>query len=86
MAVKIKVIGKVQGVFFRASTKNTAENLRLTGWVINEPDGSVSIHAEGKKTDELINWSKSGPEFARVDDLEVWEVPDEGFTTFEIRR
>jgi acylphosphatase len=86
MAVKIKVIGKVQGVFYRASSKNTAENLGLTGWVLNETDGSVTIHAEGKNTQELINWSRKGPEFARVDDQEVEEVPDEGFTTFEIRR
>ena len=86
MAVRMKVSGKVQGVFYRASTKNTAENLDLTGWVLNESDGSVSIHAEGDSLSELIEWCKAGPEFARVDDLEVQEVPDEGFKSFEIRR
>lgn len=86
MAVKIRVFGKVQGVFYRASTKTVAEDLGLTGWVKNEADGSVTIHAEGSKTNELINWSKQGPEFARVNKQEVAEVADEGHGSFEIKR
>ena len=49
MAVKIKVFGKVQGVFYRATTKSVADDLRLTGWVRNEADGSVSIIAQGDR-------------------------------------
>ena len=84
----MRVYGKVQGVFFRATTKTTADDLKLTGWVRNEPDGSVSIHAEGeeKQTHKLFEWCKEGPQFAKVANIERWEEPDEGFETFEIRR
>ena len=55
MAVRIRVYGKVQGVFYRATTKTVADDLGLTGWVKNEADGSVTIIAEGSKVDELIS-------------------------------
>lgn len=86
MAVKIKVFGKVQGVFYRATTKSVADDLRLTGWVRNEADGSVSIIAQGDRVNELVEWTKTGPQFAIVDRQEVEEVPDEDFDSFEIRR
>lgn len=86
MAVKIRVFGKVQGVFYRATTKSVADDLRLTGWVRNEADGSVSIIAQGKRVNELVEWTKKGPQFARVDRQEVKEVADETFDSFEIRR
>ena len=86
MAVRIRVYGKVQGVFYRATTKTVADDLGLTGWVKNEADGSVTIVAEGSKVDELISWSKQGPQFARVDRQDVDEVEVESLESFEIRR
>ena len=87
MAVKIRVFGKVQGVFYRATTKTVAEDLGLTGWVKNEADGSVSIIAQGERVSELVEWTNNGPQFARVDRQEVEEVPDSSeYKTFEIRR
>ncbi len=86
MAVKIKVFGKVQGVFFRASTKDTADRLGVSGWVRNESDGTVTIVAEGNRITALIEWAKTGPQFARVDGLDVEDVPDEGYRSFDIRQ
>lgn len=88
MAIGIRCYGKVQGVFYRASTKNQAEDLQVCGWVLNEPEGTVLIHAEGeeKALKALLKWAKKGPEFARVDKIESWEKPDEAFDSFEIRR
>ena len=75
MAIGIRVYGKVQGVFFRATTKTTAEDLKLTGWVRNEPDGSVRIHAEGEENliSRLYEWCKEGPQFAKVANIERWK-------------
>ncbi|MEQ8582384.1 MAG: acylphosphatase [Marinoscillum sp.] len=88
MALEIRCYGKVQGVFFRASTKNHADDLRLKGWVQNEVEGSVLIHAEGDagKLAELIEWCKEGPQFAVVNRVESWEAPDEDYPSFEIRQ
>lgn len=88
MAVKIRCYGKVQGVFYRASTKSEAEDLGITGWVINEPDGTVLIHAEGAQDSlkKLIEWTKKGPDFAVVRNVVSWPENDEGFEGFEIRR
>jgi len=72
----IWVSGKVQGVWFRASTVDVATKLKLKGWVRNLPDGRVEIVAEGKKEalDRLIEWCHEGPPLAIVDDVEiVWE-------------
>ncbi|MEQ9306708.1 MAG: acylphosphatase [Marinoscillum sp.] len=86
MALHIRCYGKVQGVFFRASTKNEADNLGVTGWVRNEPDGTVMIHAEGERVKELLEWTKKGPQFAVVKSVEFTEVDDKGMESFEIRR
>ncbi|MFT6827579.1 MAG: acylphosphatase [Roseivirga sp.] len=88
-AVKISVKGKVQGVFFRASTKKKAQALSINGWCKNETDGSVLIYAEGgaAEIDRFIDWCKEGPELAIVKDFSVELVPKPlGFTDFEIRR
>ncbi|REE01234.1 acylphosphatase [Marinoscillum furvescens] len=88
MARVIHCHGKVQGVFFRASTKSEADRLGLNGWVRNEADGTVMIHAEGdsQALDALASWAQQGPEYARVDDVQQVEVPDKNYQTFEIRR
>ncbi len=75
--VVIKVYGRVQGVFFRQTTRKVARRLGLTGRVRNESDGSVYIEAEGPehKLKELIEFSKKGPELAHVDRIE-YELTD----------
>ena len=86
-AVHLFVHGRVQGVFFRASTQKTAEGLGLTGWVKNCSDGSVEIHAEGdkEKLEELIAWCRQGPPSASVSDIDLDWVDVEGFSSFDIR-
>lgn len=68
----IKVYGLVQGVFFRATTRKVAMKLGLTGYVKNMPDGSVYIEAEGpeNKLLELLEFSKKGPEYAHIENIE----------------
>lgn len=85
--VRIVVTGKVQGVFFRASTKKKANSLGIKGFVKNEIDGSVFIEAEGEShsVDLLIEWSKTGPLNAKVHKVVIEEFESlEGYTEFEI--
>jgi acylphosphatase len=86
---EILVLGMVQGVFFRTATQQKARELDLTGWVRNEPDGSVKILAHGKENNlqKLIDWCGTGPPFARIDKVEVnWKEKQEGFKNFEIEK
>ena len=71
--VRIIVRGRVQGVWFRESTKRTAVALGLTGSVRNLESGDVEIIAEGPRNrlEALAVWARTGPELARVDEIEV---------------
>ncbi|SMO62011.1 acylphosphatase [Solitalea koreensis] len=82
----IQVIGKVQGVYFRASTKTAAEQIGVTGFVKNLEDGSVYIEAEGteKQLEQLINWCHKGPDRAKVEAVRTADGPLQNFTTFEV--
>ncbi|MDX2495978.1 MAG: acylphosphatase [Desulfuromusa sp.] len=85
---EIRVSGRVQGVWFRQSTKNTAEQYGAKGWCRNNPDGSVTAVFEGTEdaVEAVINWCKSGSDMARVDDLQVeLEIPTGEFDSFQIR-
>lgn len=75
----VKVKGRVQGVFYRQSTRAAAEKLGLSGWVRNLTDGSVEAEIKGPKdkVEELILWLRSGPPSARVDRVEVDWVDEE---------
>ena len=86
--IKIKVIGKVQGVWFRASTKDKADEQGLSGYVKNEPDGSVFIEVSGaeKLIEDFLKWVKKGPELARVDELIVENNDKEYYDGFVIKR
>jgi acylphosphatase len=80
----VVVLGRVQGVWFRASTKDVAQRLALAGWVRNVPDGSVEAVFEGPRAsvDAAIAWAGEGPDHAVVDDVRVdWEEPlgEQGF-------
>lgn len=67
------VRGRVQGVFFRASTQREARRLGLTGWVKNRTDGGVEFCAEGEEEElkELIAWANRGPTASRVERVDV---------------
>jgi len=86
--VHLYISGLVQGVFFRANTKERAISLGLTGWVRNLPDGRVEVVAEGEeeKLKELVKWCHKGPPAARVKMVEVsWEEYHGEFEDFQIR-
>lgn len=85
--VNILVKGRVQGVFFRASACDVANQLGVKGFVRNEPNGTVYIEAEGEKTslEKFITWCKSGPPRAVVKNVEVSETSPKQFQTFEIK-
>jgi len=79
MKSKVHVIisGRVQGVWFRASTKNKAEQLGIKGWVRNTPDGNVEAVFEGdeKVIEEMLEWCNHGPPLAKVDNVQVKKQP-----------
>lgn len=85
---KIKISGKVQGVFFRASAKKKAEELGIHGIVKNESDGTVFAEAEGETEalDDFISWCHQGPPGARVDTVEVWDGEIKNYAGFQINR
>ena len=85
---QIRVHGKVQGVFFRASTLREAVGLGLKGWVKNQPDGTVLIAAEGdpQSLDQLLAWCQYGPEFANVSKVDWQENQLSNFESFRIVR
>lgn len=78
------ISGRVQGVFFRESTRRQAEPLGLAGHAINLPDGRVEVVASGPASalDELERWLQDGPTAARVDRVEPGEAPAWVSTSF----
>lgn len=75
----------MQGVFYRASTKEQADKLRLSGWVRNESDGSVEMEVSGdqQSIEELISWCERGPIMARVEEVsseDISEIHQDGFS------
>ncbi|WP_130806268.1 acylphosphatase [Senegalia massiliensis] len=73
--VNIEIFGRVQGVGFRYYTTQEANKLNISGWVTNRIDGSVEIDAQGKEEniEKFIEWTKSGPSHARVDNINISE-------------
>lgn len=84
----VQITGRVQGVSYRAWTRDEAERLGLGGWVRNCGDGSVEAMLEGPEpaVTGMIERLRDGPSVARVDDLRVTEADPEGAVDFEIRR
>lgn len=80
------VAGKVQGVWFRASTKEQADRLGVTGWVRNLPDGRVEVMACGdrEKLEQLQAWLRQGPRLAKVAEFACEELPWQVFNSFEV--
>jgi len=84
----IRVYGRVQGVYYRASAKEKAEKLGLTGFVKNDKDGSVYIEAEGEEDmlQKLADWCLEGPQLAKVERVDVMDGAWQGYETFEIKK
>lgn len=86
--IKIIVEGMVQGVFYRASTRDAAQKLGVKGWVKNMPDRTVHALFQGdpETLEKMINWCRQGPPASRVDNVhtETIEVKKE-YNTFEVR-
>lgn len=82
----IIVKGRVHGVFFRASAKNTADHLGIRGQVKNLPDGSVWIAAEGEAhaMEQFIAWCREGPPLANVTDVTVTAGELQNFEGFKV--
>lgn len=87
-AKHVLVSGTVQGVYFRATTRDEADQRDVAGWVKNLRDGRVQAHFEGDPdaVDALVEFCHNGPPAAEVTDVEVAETDPEGFDTFDIRR
>lgn len=87
-AHQIRIKGKVQGVYFRASAKQQAQLLGVRGYVKNETDGSVLLEVEGDDdaVNEMVNWCKHGPALARVNDLEIKQEAVRNFVSFDIKK
>lgn len=86
--ISANITGRVQGVGFRNFTRRTARRLGVTGWVRNEPDGSVQLEAEGSPDDleELVDAVHEGPRAARVESVDVdWQDATDEFAHFEVR-
>ena len=87
VARRVRVTGRVQGVWFRAWTKEQATGLGIAGWVRNCDDGAVEAHIEGEQgaVEQLVERMRRGPLGARVDNLHFREDPPEGLPKFSIR-
>lgn len=81
------VVGRVQGVFYRASAQDTARRLGLSGWVCNRNDGRVELVACGdpERLQELERWLWRGPAHAQVQEVSCEDVEDPGYTKFVVR-
>jgi acylphosphatase len=87
VAVRLHVHGRVQGVFFRDSTRREAERRGVAGWAANRPDGSVEVMLEGPSAavHEVVAWCRQGPRGAHVTRVQLDEREPRGLRGFEVR-
>ena len=87
IARHVRIRGRVQGVFFRAWTRDEARAIGVAGWIRNCSDGSVEAQIEGEDeaVGEFINLLREGPPGARVQAVDVEESDLEGLSDFEVR-
>lgn len=85
-AVKVIISGRVQGVFYRASTQQAADRLNIKGWVKNLPNGCVEalFEADDEAIIKMVEWCRKGPAAAVVSDVITKPCPVENFETFDI--
>lgn len=89
VARHLNIDGRVQGVFFRASSRERAQEAGVAGWVKNRRDGTVELWMEGDEeaVAALESWVRDGgPPSARVERIDAEDVKPEGLDTFTIRR
>ena len=87
VARRIVVSGRVQGVFFRASTRDVAREHGVVGWVANRSDGAVEVWLEGAPgdVDAVESWIRAGgPRFAEVTGVEVSDSTPGGYARFDV--
>jgi len=86
--VRLVIKGKVQGVFYRATAKDIADQLGIKGWIKNLPDRNVEIRATATEDtlQKFIDWCKQGPPKASVDEVIVEELSAGEFNGFRIIR
>lgn len=84
---RVVVHGRVQGVWYRAATREQARTLGLSGWVRNRPDGAVEAVFEGDAgaVTAALAFCRRGPPAARVERVEVVDEPPEGLDGFTVR-
>jgi acylphosphatase len=82
------ISGKVQGVFFRETSRRLAEKLNVKGWIKNTSDGNVEALVTGdeKALNDFVNFCKEGPERAAVDEVKVSKQQRIDFDKFEVIR
>ena len=87
IARHLSIGGRVQGVFFRAWTRQQAERLGVKGWVRNCPDGHVEAHVEGDDAavEQMTECMRRGPPAAEVENFRIWDVEPCQFDGFEVR-
>jgi acylphosphatase len=86
--VRLIISGKVQGVFYRASAKKKADELKITGWIQNTRDGNVEamITGEPDEVNLFIEWCKTGPDRAAVSEVQIQKEMLQKFDSFLIER
>lgn len=86
--IHLLISGKVQGVFFRETSRKVAEKLKIKGWIKNIMDDKVEvlITGEEKNLEEFIKWCKIGPERANVEEVKISKKPLANFEKFEVIR
>ena len=86
--VHLIISGKVQGVFFRATAKDVADEIGITGWVKNTEEGDVEIKATGNhgQLERFIEWCKLGPKRAIVTSVAITNIDEEHFKKFDVLR
>jgi acylphosphatase len=84
---RVVVSGRVQGVFFRDTVRNAAEREGVGGWVRNNRDGTVEAVFEGNResVERLLALTREGPPGARVEDVQLFDEPEEGIEWFRVR-
>ena len=87
LARRVVAHGRVQGVFFRDSTRREAERRGVAGWIRNADDGTVEAWFEGddEAVDALVEFARSNPGSSEVERLDVEDAEPEGFSGFDVR-
>jgi acylphosphatase len=82
---RLRIHGRVQGVWFRESMRQEAQRLGITGWVRNRMDGTVEalVQGDAMSVEAMVAWARRGPRDAQVRRVEVDDGPDEIFASFE---